>query len=244
MGKGIGFNQNIRLAWMEAVAEHRARGDSLQETRERLDEILTGTLRSALQRRKCIGILVTIWFHNEKRFPDLYKEALGRFGWPSSKQEHIWLHYGLTLLAYPYFREVAHIAGRLAYRGEVISIANVRKQVLAARGNLAAAGDCVSRVLYALWDWGLLERSSGRRDEYIARVGALATEDISLQTWLLTCALQAHPADALPLWDLLRLPEVFPFRFTVGSDALRHSAYLSVERQGGSWDAVRLKDRA
>lgn len=242
MGKGVGFNRNIRLKWMEAVAGHRIEGHSPEETRKSLDRILAETLHNAEGRRKSIDVLMRIWFHSGKIAPALYEEALTRFAQSPDAETHIWLHYGLTLLAYPYFRDVASIVGRLIHRGERVSIALVRKFVLAERGNMAAVADCVSRVLFALCDWGLLERIAGRRSGYIARAYPFTTEDISLQTWLLACALKAHPGESVPLLDLLRLPELFSFRFSVGAMALRQSPYLRIERQGGEWDAVWFVD--
>lgn len=45
----------------------------------------------------------------------------------------------------------------------------------------------------------------------------------------------------LPLEDLLRLPELFPFRFTVNADLLRRSGWFEVYRQGSGWDMVALQ---
>jgi len=38
---------------------------------------------------------------------------------------------------------------------------------------------------------------------------------------MLACALHAHRAQELPFADLLRLPGLSPFRFTLGVDQLR-----------------------
>jgi hypothetical protein len=51
--------------------------------------------------------------------------------------------------------------------------------------------------------------------------------------------LQSHPSDAIAFADLLHLPELFPFQFTVGVDHLRQDARFEVERQGGGLDMVR-----
>jgi len=68
----------------------------------------------------------------------------------------------------------------------------------------------------------------------------LGVDDVGLRAWLLACALASHPADELPHLDLVRLPELFPFRISLGLGALRASPHFAVGRQGGSWEAVRL----
>lgn len=63
----------------------------------------------------------------------------------------------------------------------------------------------------------------------------------ALEEWLLAVALTAHPADELPFADLVRLPELFPFRFGLNVDQLRRSPRFDVYRQGSGWDAVALR---
>jgi hypothetical protein len=68
----------------------------------------------------------------------------------------------------------------------------------------------------------------------------LTTANIELQNWLLVCALFAHPADQLPFPDLIRLPELFPFRFTLTLDGLRKDEQLTIQKQG-MWDMISIK---
>jgi hypothetical protein len=68
---------------------------------------------------------------------------------------------------------------------------------------------------------------------------ALSTDQINLEIWLLACALHAHPADEVPFADLLRMPKLFPFAFTVRLEDLRQHPGFAVRRQGDGWDMVR-----
>ncbi len=79
-----------------------------------------------------------------------------------------------------------------------------------------------------------------RRYAYAPRGQALSTQREDLEAWLLACALQAHPAHELPFADLLRLPELFPFRLTIGVGALRRHPFFAVQRQGVGLDMVGL----
>lgn len=60
----------------------------------------------------------------------------------------------------------------------------------------------------------------------------------SMPYWMLTVALTAHPAEQLPFADLLRLPELFPFRFQVSADDVRADSHFTVHRQGIGWEMV------
>ena len=90
----------------------------------------------------------------------------------------------------------------------------------------------------SLRDWGLLTASERRT--YVAVRQVVPASSVDLEAWLLACALRAHPAEELPFADLLRLPELFPFRFTLTVDRLRAHPWFAVQRQGGGWDMVRV----
>ena len=78
-----------------------------------------------------------------------------------------------------------------------------------------------------------------KRHTYVPQRQMLEASHTDLEAWLLACALRAHPAEELPFADLLRLPELFAFRFTLTVDHLRDHRWFAVQRQGPGWDMVR-----
>ena len=243
MGKGIGFNRNIRMGWLEAAAAYRQQRRDPADMRRLLNAVVAIDIPSAHNRRKAIDILLNIWVHSREVSPALHHDALGYLDTARSADERLWLHYGLVLLAYPFFRSVASEVGKLGRQGEFVTSAAVKRWLLAHRGNLGSLGKAIERVLFSMRDWRLLE-GTGQRHVYAVRQAVYATTQPELELWLLACALKVHPAEELPLLDLLRLPELFAFRLTVGADALRRSARFAIARQGSGWDAVRLRGQA
>ena len=57
---------------------------------------------------------------------------------------------------------------------------------------------------------------------------------------MLVVALTMHPAEQVPFADLVRLPELFLFKFSIGEDQLWASIRFEIHRQGLGWDMVRL----
>lgn len=115
----------------------------------------------------------------------------------------------------------------------------MKQRLVAERGQLGSLEKAVERVMFSLRDWGVLS-ATARRQVYWAEQQGLAAGGTELELWLLGCVLRAHPADELVFADLVRLPELFPFRFTVTLDHLRRSWSFEVQRQGASWDMVRF----
>ena len=98
------------------------------------------------------------------------------------------------------------------------------------------------RVVASLRNWGTLTETD-QRYAYAPQRQVFSASSTALEAWLLACALVAHPAEELPFADLLRLPELFPFHFTLGVDHLRAHARFAVQRQGAGWDMVRVVSR-
>jgi len=115
----------------------------------------------------------------------------------------------------------------------------VKARLIAERGRLGSLNRAVERVVASLRNWGVLTGTE-RRGAYAPQRGALPASFADLEAWLLACALYAHPAAELPFADLLHLPELFPFRFTLTVDHLRARPWFGVQRQGAGWDMVRV----
>ena len=242
MDKGIGFNRNIYLAWLDAAAAFRAESADPADIRARLEPVVGQRIRSAVNRRKAIDILINVWVKSGEIEPALYEEAVARFGETQASDDRVWLHYGLTLLYYPFFREVTATIGQLGRFQERIQPAMVKRRLTSARGQLGSLEKAVERIMFSLRDWGFLVKSD-ERYAVVPQRRVFQASSVDLEAWLLACALHAHPAEELPFADLLRLPELFAFRFTIGVDHLRQHPWFAVQRQGSGWDMVRLETR-
>ena len=243
MGKGIGFNRNIFLPWLDAAAAFCAETGDPAEIRARLEPVLSQDVKGVDARRKTIDILINVWLKSRDLAPDLRAQAVNWFQSTLVVDDRLWLHYGLTLLYYPFFRDCAAAIGqfsRYASRREGTITNRMLKQRLASeRGHLGSLDRAVERVVASLRNWGMLTETD-QRYTYAPQRQAFPASSTDLEAWLLACALLAHPAEELPFADLLHLPELFPFRFTLTVHHLRTHPRFAVQRQGAGWDMVRV----
>ncbi|HBY96314.1 MAG TPA: hypothetical protein DEP84_20560 [Chloroflexi bacterium] len=237
MDKGIGFNRNIYLSWLDATAALCSETDDPAQVRARLEPVVGQDIHNADNRRKAIDILINIWVKTGSIAPDLRNAAVRYFETGQEMSDRLWLHYGLALLYYSFFREGAAAIGQLSRSEDAITPAMVKRRLVAERGELGSLEKAVERIIFSLRDWGVLEETS-QRYAYAPQRKAFSTTNAELEAWLLACALEAHPAEELVFSDLLRLPELFPFRFTLTVDSLRQHPRFAVHRQGSAWDVV------
>ena len=239
MDKGIGFNRNIYLPWLDAAAAFAAETDDPAEMRARLEPVVGQDVKGMDARRKTIDILINIWLKSDDIAPDLRGDAVNWFQTTPATDDRLWLHYGLTLLSYPFFRECVAAIGQFSRIEGAITNRVIKQRLAAERGHLGSLDRSVERVVASLRNWGILT-ASDQRFTYAPQRQPLSASSTDLEVWLLACALHAHPAGELPFADLLRLPELFPFRFTLDVEDLRQHPHFAVQRQGAGWDMVRL----
>ena len=238
--KGVGFLHNINLSWLDAAAESRLHNEDMASIRNELEQFLKQDLKGDVSCRKTIDVLIGIWYKTVSIDQDLYSQALAFYPGIQSN-EHIWLHYGLALLYYPFFRQTMAIIGQFARTGEPITRQAIKGRLAGELGHLGSLNRASERIVASLVDWGALVHQK-KGSLYIPQLQIFKTNNLSMQSWLLACALTAHPSEQLPLSDLIRLPELFPFQFTVTLDGFRKNTKFTIQKQG-MWDMVGLVTR-
>ncbi len=233
----IGFNRKILLPWLDVTAALRAETDDPGVIRQRLTPIIHQDIASPTNRRKTIAILLNIWCHADNTAPELRRYAVNSYQ-TAPANARLWLHYGMTLLAYPFFREVTLAIGQISRLNDAFETTAVRQRLAFSIGQPGSLKEALNRIILSMRDWGILLETD-QRYRYALQRKHFVTADQDVETWLLACALHAHPAEELPFTDLLRLPELFPFRFSVTLDHLHQNPLFTIQRQGMGWDMVR-----
>lgn len=239
MDKGVGFNRNIKLEWLDATAAFCLELDDEQGIRSRLEPVLAQEVKSPTNLRKTIAILINIWHKSANSYPALHQAALDFYRSTQVVTDRIWLHYGMVMLAYPFFYRGTAVIGRLSRYGEPITAPTIRNQLFADIGQLGSLSEAINRIVYSLRDWGVLLPTQ-ERNHYFAQRQTFSSSQLDIEAWLLACALKTHPVEEIPFADLLHLPALFPFRFTLTIHDLRQIPGFEIQRHGLGLEMVRL----
>jgi hypothetical protein len=239
MDKGIGFSRTITLDWLDVTASLCVQKIAPAEIRQHLAETISGTVNGSEAQRKTIDVLTAIWVKTDQRAPQIRQEALAIFPTLSSSEERLWLHYGMTLVCYSFFRKCAAAIGQVSRTEVLITRKMIKDRIAGDYGHLGALDRSVERIIASLTDWGALTHTD-QKQNYRIQLRRFSSSE-NLQSWLLTCALYAHPSEGIPFDDLIHLPELYPFNLTIGVDKLRRDNRFEVQRQGGGLEMVRAK---
>lgn len=238
MDKGIGFSRTIMLDWLDVTASLCVQNFEPLKIRQHLAETISGTVHGIDAQRKTIDVLSAIWVKTEKSAPQIRQQALAIFPTLSSSEERLWLHYGMTLVCYPFFRKCTAAIGQVSRTDELITRKMIKDRIAGDYGHLGALDRSVERIIASLTNWGALGNTD-QNDKYQISSRKFQSTDV-MQSWLLSCALFSHPSEAIPFDDLIHLPELYPFKFTIGVDNLRRDSRFEVQRQGGGLEMVKV----
>jgi hypothetical protein len=123
--------------------------------------------------------------------------------------ERVALHWGMALLAYPFFRDITTCCGRLLKLQPEFSWRQVRTQLYETWGARPTLERAISRVIISIEDWGALSLTGDT--SYYQTAPALSINSQELAIWLLRIALTIEETSSLLADRVMNLPYLFPF---------------------------------
>lgn len=229
MNRMIGFDRKIQLDWLDAtvgLCQQRLDPDAFAK---RLKQKLESEIAGPEARRKTATVLLRIWVNVPEESKSLRDEGLG-LAEQVQPDERLWLHWGMSLLAYPFFRDVAATAGQLGRLQDSFSQTQIYRRMIERWGQRTTLQRAAQRLVRTFAEWGVLAEAKARGSYTAAPV--LQTTHQELALWLLDCALRAHRSKFVPLCELGHLPYTFPFDLLPFANHVRWSARFAVDHQG------------
>ncbi|HBG75213.1 MAG: hypothetical protein A2X25_12820 [Chloroflexi bacterium GWB2_49_20] len=238
----IGYNRQVRLEWLDLTSSMMASGRSTQEIKDALElflqeQLSVGSNAVRGSRGKTISILLSIWVTVPKHLIELRNEALSLLK-RLSTSEHIVLHWGMTMTAYPFFGVVAESAGRMLNLQGSVATVMLKNRMRELYGERQQVARSTRYVMDSFTHWGVLNDMSERGVYRLSASKSLI--DQQLQEWLMKALLISEGKNIAPLKTVLRSPRLFPFQFEEPFIPGQHSG-LELFRQGLNEEMVMLK---
>jgi hypothetical protein len=238
MRNTVGISHRLKRAWLDDVLDRLVQTKEEKELRAFVDHRLQDELPGKEARAKAAGILLRIWSGVDSKHVVMRDRAVALLP-RISGQERIWLHWGMTALAYPFFRDLAEVIGRMLTLQDDFTTAQVQGRMKTAWGDRATSREAAQKLITGMVDWEVLRATKTKGHFLLARKMTTGVKDLEL--WLLEAMLSASASDEIEAHQLLRLPESFPFSFTVGVGDLRRHEGFNIHRQGLDMDMVSVR---
>jgi hypothetical protein len=237
MNRMIGFDRKLQLDWLDATVAQCQSDKDPDRVRRDLDRLLENEIVGDKARRNTLTVLMRIWVKVPVEHMGIRDEGLA-LATQVAPTERLWLHWGMSLLAYPFFRDVAATVGQLGRLQGDFSQAQVQRRMIEGWGQRTTLERAVQRIVRTYVEWQVV-LDSGRRSGYNL-APAHQTDNGDLALWLMGCALRANEAEQVPLRDMERLPYAFPFELTTFVGDVRRSERFETTRQGLDLEMVAI----
>ncbi len=205
------------------------------------DKLSIGGNAKRSNREKVITILMKIWVRPPHELLPLQREGLNLLA-QLPREEHIAIHWGMTMAAYPFWSNVAAQVGRLLRLQGSVTAGQVQRRVRKHYGERDTVSRAVQRVLRSFVDWEVLKALSAAKGIYTA--GLTRTIDqVEVIAWLAEAFLHAYPHGSVVLRSLLDATSLFPFHLSYVPAAHLVAACdrIDVLRHGLDQDLVMLR---
>ena len=227
----IGFDRRLQLNWLDTtIALCQEYPDLDADTiAKRIKHYLASDVEGTEAREKTALVILRIWVNVREEYAYLRGEAL-ELATEVRAEERLWLHWGLSLLAYPLLRDVAATVGQLNRLQGAFTKAQVQRRIIESWGQRSTVQRALGHILSTFVNWGFIWGTEVR-GSYAVTPSRL-TENQTLALWLLDCALQANEAEQILLGELGQLSYLFPFNLLPFINNVRRSERFEVTRQG------------
>lgn len=209
----IGFSQRVRLEWLDYTAGLVLAGKSPSEINTALQTYLQDKLSvggSAVRgnREKVITILMRIWVIPPDSLRGVRDEGLA-LARELPLEQHLALHWGLTMAVYPFWGTVAETVGRLLRLQKDVGAAQVQRRLREQLGERETVARAARRVVRSMVALGVLEEGQRKGLYHVTSPRQIADEELS--RWLITTLLATKGGAWFPLEALNQAPALFPF---------------------------------
>ncbi len=239
MRPSIGFDRDIKLEWLDAVATQVSAGRSTREVRASIRQMLGGVLAGGKPRAalvKTTTVLLHIWSqvpHNALALRDRIAPVIADLSPP----QRLAAHWSMCMATYPFFLDVAANVGRLMTLQGEVSLVSLRRRLAERWGDRSLMPQATRKVVRSMVAWGALrdiKPGQYTRGDCLVPVGERAS------TFLVEAILLGSGRKSMPIPDIERHPALFPFRAAASVGLLRTAKQFSVHRQGLDMEIVEL----
>lgn len=228
MSKIIGMSRNIKLEWLNKVADLYILNKSEDEIKEELNDYLSFEIKSPTNLRKTREILMNIWARDRKDIEQSKKIAIKLYE-TGEKENQLLAHWCLMLLTYPVFADICGTIGKMDRKMFDITTKEIRNKMFDLWGERSTLYHSIDKNIRTLKDIGVLYSLP----KYQYGINRYDIEDKDGLILITNTLLILRDKLYLSTGELNNSPEFFPFEYNMNMNILGESSMFSIDQFGG-----------
>ena len=208
MKKAVGFDQKITVSQLDTVVSLYQSDMKKEEFYKILNQALLEEIKGEKSRKNVITILMKIWVLVEPDHRWLRDAALKLY-LDATKEERLALHWGMVLLAYPFFRECTENIGRQFRLNGNATSQKILARIKSIYGDRRRVEVSLSAVLSTLRSFQVIDEE--KKTVLCAHEPVFIMNE-AIGTWLGAVSLYSQDKAAIPL-NARNDSSIFPFDY-------------------------------
>lgn len=227
MAKMVGLSRDIKIEWLNKVADLVVEGKNEEEIRNELNNYLSYEISSPTNIRKTREILMKIWVCPNDEIDEIRKEALEAYKIGEDSKTPI--HWCMLLLSYPVFSDVCGLIGKLTKIQTNFTTFWLKEKLFEEWGERTTLLHSIDKILRTLKNLGVVE-SERPGTHTIKQISVCdnATINILVKT-ILALELKAY----YEITELSSISQMFPFEYDVTPEWIYRAGVFELVNFGG-----------
>lgn len=227
MVKAVGFDQRVFLRHLNFTAL-QTKDNERKEMYAILDSYLRNDIAGAKSRKNAITMLMKIWYLVDEDIKDIRDDILKEFE-SFNQQEKLLSNWFMTMMAYPFFRDVVYEFGRLFQLQEEVATKTIVERMKGMYGDRRRVEVATSAVVSSFKAWGITVPGKNRKHK---RNEAVFINNPLLDIFLIKSLFKITDSETLYINNIYDHPVLFPFDIELDLLELREDDSFSFFYQG------------
>lgn len=236
MLKQVGFLQYIQKDWLDATVAFYQNCQNIDEIKANLNNLIISDVPKSEERRKTIDVLTRTWIRVPKNHQNLRNTALEIYD-ELEPDERIILHWGMLLLAYPFFHDVVKKIGIILRIQDNFTPSQLRNKLVSSWGHRTTIIRAIDRVIQSLKNWKVLVSDN----RSIKSTTKLKIKNEVLCLWFLEAIFTSKKVDSIFFDKLISSAVLFPFELLIPMYKIKQSENFEYAIHGMNVEILSLK---
>jgi len=237
MSQRVGYDRELQIEWLNDVVELKIKEMSEDEIKSAMKAKLERALKKEGARKTTL-VLSNTWIKVPEEIRSIRDSGLLLYPKIADK-DRIWLHWGMLIISYPFFRDIAEIAGNLQRVQDCVSMEHIIKRFIEKWGSRTTTRRAIGRVIRSMNWWGILNKTKSQNTYSFTK--KISTLNSPLQIWLISALIASNVNSTMSVNEALNSTILFPFKITIGRSDLRAAKLFQFYREGSGIDVISIK---
>ena len=231
----MGFLQYVKKDWLDATISFYQNNQNIDEIKANLNKLLKSKVTKNEERRKTIDVLTRTWIRIPKKYKKIRDSAL-EFYDDLEPDERIILHWGMLLLAYPFFRDIVYSTGFLSQLQNDFTSTQLRNRLISKWGHRTTIIRAIDRIIQSLKDWNILIVNG----KSLKSNSKIIVKNESLCLWFLECIFRTENVDSMLFEKFVSLQTMFPFELKIPMYKIKQAKNFEFQIHGMNVEMISI----